>query len=49
MTVGTILILLAVLALGGLALREVVKNKKQGGCSGCPGGCGGSCCRGAGR
>ena len=41
----TILILLVLAAAIFLAVRSIIRDKKKGGCAGCPGGCscGGTC------
>lgn len=51
MNLPTILVILVLAIAVVLAVRSIVKDKKKGGCSGCPGGCscsghshGGGCC-----
>lgn len=49
MNLPTIIIVLVLAAAVVLAVRSVIKNRKKGGCSGCPGGCScsghsGGCC-----
>ncbi len=36
---GTVIVGIILLALAAIAVRYLVKTKKQGGCAGCSGGC----------